>query len=550
MGSESVEQPIKIAVVGRSGAGKTTLAAALLESGSSGQTDFLIESVDNDTASRLAGVVESLEKDEPTPPTLDGQRDLSLVLRRGQLQPVLFQFSDYPGEDCVNVGNLINEKVGEAGGVLLLMNPVSEGAEYQDKTERLTLMKKIVDGLHRHETVKFLALVTTACDLYEGMDDDARRRFDGYYAQVLAYVKNKTRFGASVKEFRISSFAVGAQPGCKFSQTSAYVPVKWLVEALEALKKETVVAVSRPTPWGWRMVVLTLAMIAIAVLAAVAWMLCSRRTPIPTPGQDLTAQQFIDGELASARDSIEAVDRLDGFYAEHCDAQDIRDAINVVHGQLGREFKKHCRFRNDFQQLKELVARVRKSKALSTSCWFTFATNFWDHGGFPEKDGCSSFPQRYVITRIDARIEYQAFPKMFRNVTFKLTSSNVISNVAKDWKGVQSIVKESNRQWLTIWKGEESLEGNPWNPPRLQVEIRDRNWGNDLFYNLVTPISVPFSHGQSIPLQDGAYIEQWVEQNTKRKTGDANPKVGLRIFVSGKGDDLNDLLPENETLEL
>lgn len=268
----------------------------------------------------------------------------------------------------------------------------------------------------------------------------------------------------------------------------------------------------------------------------------------------IKVKTFIDEELARARNTSEAILILDVFYSRHGNVPGMDDAVKVVHDRVGKEFRKLCVGPENasdegggrFRQLGELIERVMKSKAFedSKSYWRKFAEECLKRGQM-HKGEEGAFVQEYEITRIDAQISYKRvegvnkleFPVNFKGVAIGFDA------VDTKWEASRILNRDDNNKFITVWEGQRVLKGTPWHAARLSFRVTDMN---RFTKNISAEYYIDFTSGGAIVLEEGQYLQVCGDLKTERNSGDKHPSVILRLYVKGKGEDLQSLLPPDD----
>ena len=165
-----------------------------------------------------------------------------------------------------------------------------------------------------------------------------------------------------------------------------------------------------------------------------------------------------------------------------------------------------------------------------------------------------AFKQKYHISRIDAQLDYAPQPDAWTRedgfpVNFKCVAFNVSmmgfddAKIEKTLASVgqcEQLTEKDNRQWRTIWSGNATLEGSPWRDAVLSVSLTDMNKVSD---DKSSGWWLSFQRGESLKFENNQpYWEMDYELNFKRMTGDPNPKIHFRIYVTPSGYDFFDIV--------
>lgn len=286
--------------------------------------------------------------------------------------------------------------------------------------------------------------------------------------------------------------------------------------------------------------------------------------------------------LDGAKDAYGTLKKFESFYTQFPYAPNLSNVVEKVNGvvvvSLQEVVRETAEYRdtpynalNDDQALK--IRRDRMNKTLNNLrevCRATtraggrcpllketesyrFANACLSKGNI---DGgiAEAFKQKYHISRIDAQLDYAPQPDAWTRedgfpVNFKCVAFNVSMmgfDDAKIEKTLASVGKckqlteKDNRQWRTIWSGNATLEGSPWRDAVLSISLTDMN---KVSVDKSSVWWLSFQRGESLKFENNQpYWEMDYELNFKRKTGDPNPKIHFRIYVTPSGYDFFDIV--------
>ena len=200
-----------------------------------------------------------------------------------------------------------------------------------------------------------------------------------------------------------------------------------------------------------------------------------------------------------------------------------------------------------YNDLKDLVNATVKAgmnnrcKEFRASDAYRFAAACQDKGNVKKGNVTEGFQQRYVVSRIDAKISYKDFQFYFDHVSFTggKTVFNVMSN---SFEGIPmggawvELHKDANNEFRMVWKGKPfEVAGTPWKDAVFFMTATDVNtllgaknqtkeWRFDLRDGVNQMTGLP-------------YFEVAREFDTGRLTGDSKPVVSFRIYVQPSGID-------------
>jgi hypothetical protein len=104
----------------------------------------------------------------------------------------------------------------------------------------------------------------------------------------------------------------------------------------------------------------------------------------------------------------------------------------------------------------------------------------------------------------------------------------------------EQLMETDNREWRKIWSGIATLEGSPWRDAILKVAVKDIN---KVTGEKSASWRMRFQHGESLKFDNNQpYLEICCDLNFQRKTGDPNPKIYFRIYVTPSGYDFFELV--------
>lgn len=284
-------------------------------------------------------------------------------------------------------------------------------------------------------------------------------------------------------------------------------------------------------------------------------------------------------KIEKIKDAYFALNEFDGFYSDNAKNPYITNVINRVKSELDAGFDKLIREATSWDANLEYKAQIKKAekafnsvrelcnKLLKTRCedlkadrWFTFAEKCVFSGkindGFYE-----CFPQTVTITRVHVMLDYTPQPDAWTRkdgfpVKFEKVSLDVLGKCLQwddktdDFKSRQRVdigpcmdlKEEANRSWRQVWTGSKTLESNPWRRVVLALTATDRNKSS---LSPDKPMSTSLLIQDKLQFERSrGYLEQTIEMNTQRNTGDQNPKVHFRIYGKVSGDDFWSFHPE------
>lgn len=201
-----------------------------------------------------------------------------------------------------------------------------------------------------------------------------------------------------------------------------------------------------------------------------------------------------------------------------------------------------------YNDLKDLVNATVKAgmnnrcKEFRASDAYQFAAACQDKGNVKNGNVTDGFQQRYVVSRIDAKISYKDFQSCFDHVSFTggQTVFNVMSN---SFEGIPmggawvELHKDANNEFRMVWKGNNPFEvaGTPWKDAVFFMTATDVNtfWGAK---NQTKEWRFDLRDGVN-QMKGLPYFEVAREFDTGRLTGDSKPVISFRIYVHPSGID-------------
>lgn len=286
--------------------------------------------------------------------------------------------------------------------------------------------------------------------------------------------------------------------------------------------------------------------------------------------------------LDGAKDAYGTLKKFESFYSQFPHAPNLTNVVETVNGvvvvSLQEVVRETAEYRdtpynalNDDQALKIRRDRMNKTlnnlrevcratsraggrcQLLKKTLSYRFANACLSKGNI---DGgiAEAFKQKYHISRIDAQLDYAPQPDAWTRedgfpVNFKCVAFNVSmmgfddAKVEKTLASVgqcEQLTEKDNRQWRTIWSGNATLEGSPWRDAVLSVSLTDMNKVSD---DKSSGWWLSFQRGESLKFENNQpYWEMDYELNFKRMTGDPNPKIHFRIYVTPSGYDFFDIV--------
>lgn len=290
-------------------------------------------------------------------------------------------------------------------------------------------------------------------------------------------------------------------------------------------------------------------------------------------------------------DKLEGPDILrafQNFYSDNPNNPSLPLAVKGVHKRIGIafsqvyddvyfEFSKSksgmskgdimARVESGVRRLRELCRALNRVKyePLKNSCWYKLAIRCLNEGKIDQGiSGC--FPQTLTVSRVDARICYYPHGPLGGNFPVSFESMDVLSNIhVLKWSssGYQleqnnsvcskSFYKNDNFSWRTVYKGGQSYKVNPFSIVQFSITGKDLN--RDSLWK-VKESSNSFSFytlaGGRIGSTDLVFdkvkgcFSGVLTVNVSRISGDSDPTVEFKIYLSASGEDLRDWWPSSE----
>lgn len=305
---------------------------------------------------------------------------------------------------------------------------------------------------------------------------------------------------------------------------------------------------------------------------------------------ELQARDDFLASLASARDGYDLLQtHFAPFYSDHADSPFLRDAVMAVHARLTKSFlalraalsvepsdpeaaaptteagdspaARYARQSRAFMDLSDLCRALVKTRAedLKRSCWYRFAADCLEKGelarGFQE-----AFSATITVTQIEAKVTYESFPYGFggcvlaAHLKSSFWNEGLATNETRSSFSMPPVTwtASDTNDWQTIWSGHESVTVNDWGAAEIQMEVTDVNtWPFVADITRTNKAAVKYTGTCRVAEQDlapGEAYEIGMELQTDRLSGDKNPKVAYRVYLSAKGLRLDDLWPQSTDL--
>lgn len=174
---------------------------------------------------------------------------------------------------------------------------------------------------------------------------------------------------------------------------------------------------------------------------------------------------------------------------------------------------------------------------------YNYAVQCQAKGNVKNGGVAEAFVQKYEITRIDAMIEYREFQTFFKHVAFaasrvELDGRKTLSFLLTPIGSCKDLGKDANGTWQTIWTGCAVVEGTPWLDALFSLKVTDVN-SLIVTSDQTTEWRWRFHSGENYKTTNGC-VEQTLELETGRLTGDSKPNIHVRIYVKGSGYDFFD----------
>lgn len=286
--------------------------------------------------------------------------------------------------------------------------------------------------------------------------------------------------------------------------------------------------------------------------------------------QNKACDEFLK-TLAGKGDVYDKVKSYASFYAEHPFAPGLRDLVLKLHDDIGAavfNILKEVRgyrdgfvgsvdndehgksmekgMKHTFSDLRMLCNGIVKIKCplLRRSCWYDFAKTCVEIGkinkGFNE-----AFPQKYIIERIDVKLEYKEFGWLMDNISSE-ACCRVFDSDTKKWKNVslsgkfKSLTKESNNNWITVWSGYDVIKGSSLKDIAFYYSFKENKKTGVLEQTGASGFH--FYGGATWMTNNGKYVESEVKLESNN--------IRYRVYLSSEGVDIFDLIPQNQNLEL
>lgn len=237
MGKMNENGPVELALIGYSQAGKTTLAVGLYATSSA---DFTVTGDGEDTELYLRSRKAMLESGQWLDSTQERDRpDLTLNIMRAGKRPAKIRFKEYMGELACNSESYKRDVIGKPKGAIILLNPKMDAL--QDVVSRVEMLAQLREIVNYLSQVKcgYVALVTTAADLLEGLDSAFRETFEAWKEEIVNALKTSTYVeGKTWKEFSVTVSGkledVNRPRIARGDANTSRLPFVWIIDQMEA----------------------------------------------------------------------------------------------------------------------------------------------------------------------------------------------------------------------------------------------------------------------------------------------------------------------------